>query len=114
MLLLALGLCVTAVEHPTLAASDKLLSQDSACAVLKKRIVKLRVLSQSSPIANGWYCDFSTLGDERWYVIALRSNRKCEGICSNLLGWYAVDRSNGAVHEFDMADVKVGPALQAK
>ncbi len=71
-------------------------------------------LPETGPVGMGWYCDFATYDDERWYLIALRSNRKCDGICSNLMGWYAVRRSTGAIHDWDMAAYKVGSTLADK
>jgi hypothetical protein len=84
------------------------LTQHDACTLLEKRIAKLDNLPDSGPVGIGWFCDFSTLGDDQWYVIALRSNRRCESICSNLMGWYAVSRRSGSVHTYDMAGLKVG------
>jgi hypothetical protein len=80
--------------------------------LLEKRIAKLESLPESGPVGTGWFCDFSTLGDKQWYVIALRSNRQCEGICSNLMGWYAVGRRSGSIHGYDMAELKVGAEVK--
>ena len=64
----------------------------------------------------GWFCDFSPFGDPRddkWFLIALRSNRKCDGVCSTLMGWFAVDRRTGAIHSFDMAEFEIGPPVDS-
>jgi hypothetical protein len=87
------------------------LTKLQACAVLKRRIAKSDGIPETGPINMGWYCDFSPLSDTHWYVIALRSNRRCDGIFSNLMGWYAVNRSSGSVNEYDVADLEVGAAL---
>lgn len=87
------------------------LSKDDACQVLRKRVSEVDDLPVSGPVGVGWFCDFSTLGRNRWYVVALRSHRACDGKCSNLMGWYAVSRQTGAVHNYDIAELKVGSEL---
>lgn len=46
-----------------------------------------------------------------YYVLALHSDRQCEGICSTHLGWYAVQRSNGEVFDWDVAESRLGPPI---
>lgn len=87
---------------------------DAACGQLKKVIAAHDGLVETGPAGVGWFCDFAQTGselDDEWYVIALRSNRTCEGICSNLMGWYAVHRESGEVHEFDISEFAVGARL---
>lgn len=87
------------------------IDQDSACILLKKRISQLDSLPETGPVGMGWFCDFANFQDKRdeqWFLIALRSNRVCDGICSNLMGWYAVDRHNGSIHDADMGKFAVG------
>jgi hypothetical protein len=109
----ALLLCITAVAPCGAAPPAGILTQQDACALLKKRVAKSLNLPESGPAkVGGWFCDFSTLANSHWYVIALRSNRHCEGICSNLMGWYAVNRSSGSVHQYDVADLRVGAKVK--
>lgn len=91
-------ICI-ATLHPALAdtATDSL-SERGACMLLKEKV---------------GFVSFSTLGDANWYVIALRSNRKCPGICSNLMGWLAVNRKSGSVHDYDMCELHVGAAVKS-
>lgn len=58
-----------------------------------------------------WFCEFdSGLDDDPdLNIVALRSTRVCDGICSNLVGWYAVRKSSGEVYEYDMGELKVRP-----
>ena len=111
----ALLLCVTALAPCHAGPPAAILTQQDACSLLKKRIAKLENLLESGPAAaGGWFCDFSTSEDNQWYVIALRSNRQCEGICSNLMGWYAVNRSSGSVHRYDVAELRVGAEVSER
>jgi len=107
-----LGIAALLAPLGSLTASPPLTQQD-ACAVLKKRISKADGIPVSGPIGMGWYCDFSSLTDQRWYVVGLRSNRHCDGPCSNLMGWYAVNRATGAVYLYDVAELRVGARLKA-
>ena len=89
---------------------------DSACGQLTKVIAAHDGLAETGPAGMGWFCDFAQTGgklDDEWYVVALRSNRTCEGICSNLMGWYAVHRESGEVHEFDVNEFVVGSRISA-
>lgn len=91
-------------------------AKDIACGQLKKTVAAHDGLPESGPVGMGWFCEFVPIGDGRdkdWYVIALRSNRKCDGVCSNLMGWYSVDRRNGEVHEFDVNENAVGAKIRA-
>jgi hypothetical protein len=100
-------------QVPSGAAPHRSISKESACARLKKVVAKLDGIPESGPVGMGWFCDFSTYQEGTTYVIALRSNRKCDGPCSNLMGWYAVDWADGSIHDFDVADMKVGVIIGA-
>ena len=108
---LTLLLCFTTLA-PCHAMPPAGLTQQDACTLLQKRISKVMKIPEGGPIGMGWFCDFSTLEDKHWYVIALRSNRQCEGICSNLMGWYAVNRVSGSIHQYDVAELKVGSKIK--
>jgi len=93
------------------ASPEELLDQDEACVVVKKHVAIEASLPETGPPGMGWFCDFSGFRDsrdERWFLIALRSNRPCDGICSNLMGWYAVERTTGSLHDFDMGENEIG------
>lgn len=97
------------------APQVKPMDQGSACALLKKREAKAASIPETGPVGLGWFCDFHAFEDSRdhrWFLIALRSNRQCDGPCSNLMGWFAIDRHNGTIHSFNMAEYAVGPAIK--
>jgi hypothetical protein len=100
-------------QAPCIAATKKAITQEAACLRLKKVVAKLDGISESGPVGLGWFCDFSTAQSDTTYIIALRSNRKCDGTCSNLMGWYAVDWADGYVYDFDVVNMKVGASLGA-
>ena len=87
------------------------LTKASSCSSLKKTVARLNSLPVTGPPGAGWFCDFSKLSGSRWFVVALRSNRTCGGDCSNLMGWYAVNRRNGEIHSYDIAKLRVGLRL---
>ena len=104
---LAMGASAPSFER----VNTGLVTQAVACANLKRTVANIDHLPLSGPVGIGWFCDFMESTDSEWYVIALRSNRRCEGICSNLMGWYAVDRTSGKVHAYDVAELSVGPQI---
>jgi hypothetical protein len=83
------------------------LSSDAACAALKKRLATHDGLA-TDRIEATWYCDVAVADLPDWWVIGLRSHRQCEGICSNLRGWFAVNRLSGEVREFDVGEFSIG------
>jgi hypothetical protein len=87
------------------------LTKESSCSMLKKTVARLDSLPVTGPPGAGWFCDFSRLSGSRWFVVALRSNRACGGDCSNLMGWYAVNRRNGEIHSYDISKLRVGLRL---
>jgi hypothetical protein len=107
-----ISICALA-QAPCGAKTEHAITQETACLRLKKVVAKLDGIPESGPGGLGWFCDFSTAQTDTSYVIALRSNRKCDGQCSNLMGWYAVDWSDGSVHDFDVVGMKVGAWLGA-
>jgi hypothetical protein len=92
-------------DHATPSSASK------ACSVLKERI---GVHDGVPPTALGktWFCRIAKdpYGENPpdWWVIGLRSSRQCDGICSNLRGWFAVNRLTNEVREFDMGRHAVG------
>jgi hypothetical protein len=88
-------------------------NERAACALLKRRVAELGNLPPSGPPGLGWFCDFASGWDRDLFVIALRSNRKCPEICSNLMGWYAIRKSTGEVGEFDINEATM-TALRPK
>ena len=107
---LALALLIALVLNNSVVAGVRV-TRASSCSLLKRKVARLESLPESGPPGGGWFCDFSSLSGNRWFVVALRSNRSCGGDCSNLLGWYAVNRRNGEIHSYDIAKLRVGLPL---
>jgi len=101
----------TEILSPTEATANSLRRRD-ACDALQRRVSEIEGLPSTGPSGIGWYCEFSKWGNETWYVIALRLHRQCEGICSNLMGWFAVNRLTAVIHEYDVAELRVGKLLE--
>ena len=101
---------------PVVAGSpDNPMDEFAACKLLQKRKAKEHSMPESGPVGMGWFCDFGSFGDPRdsqWFLIALRSNRVCDGICSNLMGWFAINRGLGTIHSFDVGEQEVGPPIK--
>jgi hypothetical protein len=106
---------VTVLLLTSVHAGDALaavhLTKASSCSLLKKAVARLDSLPATGPAGAGWFCDFSSLSGNRWFVVALRSNRACGGDCSNLMGWYAINRRNGEIHSYDIVKLRVGLRL---
>jgi len=108
---LALLLFTASTDVADAAPPDKVMNEDAACTHLKRYIAKANAIPEAGPPGMDWFCEFAPYEDKRWLLVALRSNRKCDGICSNLMGWYAVERSTGSIHDWNMGEYEVGAAL---
>ena len=121
---LALLLAVAIFAPSGAAPRGDSLTESDACTILEKRLAKVERRPVSDPSSLGWFCDFSELADAHWYVIDLRTHTDCAAICttssdceracSSHIGWYAVNRDNGAVHLYDMTKLKVGAEVTAR
>ena len=102
-----------AVVQPVFAGAptDSVRTEAQACSVVQKLVATASGLPPTGPKGMGWFCDHLDPQD-KWFVLALRSNRKCEGICSNLMGWYAVNKASGKVHEYNVANLEVGAVIE--
>lgn len=86
------------------------LSASHACSTLKARVGAHDGVAPAQ-LDKTWFCDITEdkeHGHPEWWVIGLRSFRQCDGICSNLRGWFAVNRSSGEVREWDVGAGKLG------
>ena len=91
------------------AKAEPVRTERAACNVVKTRVAAVRGFPTSSVA----YCDVippdgSPAG---LYVLALHSNRRCDGICSTTMGWFAVQRATGRVFEWDVAEDRLGPPV---
>lgn len=67
------------------------------------------------PVSAIALCDITegAVGPRGFYVMALHSNRHCDGICSTNMGWFAVEKRTGHVFKWNAADMKLGALLKA-
>jgi len=102
----------TVFPMPVLAQT-KVGTSDQACALLKERMAVHDRIPHDA-VNKTWFCDVTSDPDNdhpEWWVIGLRSFRQCDGICSNLRGWFAVNRENAEIREWDMADFAIGDSI---
>jgi hypothetical protein len=57
------------------------------------------------------FCDHAD-SPPGYYVLALHSNRHCEGICSTNMGWFAVQKASGRIFEWDVGEQKLGSPIK--
>jgi hypothetical protein len=100
-----------AISLPSVAMAGRVASESEACAVLTRAVTEHVLLRNSS---NDYYCELHSVS-RRYYVFAFRSRHPephgagHEWVGSNLVGWFAVRRSDGAALVWDMA--KDGPGI---
>jgi hypothetical protein len=101
------------ILSPGAARGAEDISPTRACTLLRNRIGTLDGLSASAA-DKLWDCDITTAADPDWYVIGLRSHRNCASWaeCSNLRGWFAVNRRSGHVRYWNTAEYVVGDEIQ--
>jgi hypothetical protein len=82
-------------RHPVNRAED-------ACTVASARVIERDQLPQTA-IA---FCDHVPTADSPpgYFIMALHSDRDCEGVCSSNMGWFAVQKSTGDVFEWNVAE----------
>jgi hypothetical protein len=65
---------------------------------------------ESTPGAMPW-CDTTSNSKSPYAVMGLHSDRRCDYICSSLVGWYAVERKTGKIFAWDINEDVVGALL---
>jgi hypothetical protein len=94
--------------------STEVSNTTAACSIVQCHLVRDGSVPAAGPSDNGWsgwFCENVDYGDSQYYVVTLRSNRACDGLCSNNMGTYAVRRSTGELYEFDVGEWKIGRIL---
>jgi hypothetical protein len=83
----------------------------AACERVKTRVSSV----EHFPVSIVAFCDTLRAADspKGFYVLALHSNRHCDGICSTNMGWFAVEKRTGRVLEWDVAEMKLGRPIQS-
>lgn len=94
----------------TPVSSGPVSSGKTACALAKSRFIA----RDHFPASRIGSCEVLSPRDSPrgFYVLVLRSNRKCDGICSTLLGWFAVEKATGRVFDWDVAEDRPGVELR--
>src|SRR3954447_12518405 len=83
----------------------------AACERVKTRVSAV----EHFPLSIVAFCDPIREADSPrgFYVLALHSNRHCDGICSTNMGWFAVEKRTGRVFEWDVAEMKLGQPISS-
>jgi hypothetical protein len=84
-------------------------SEDAACEAVKARVEAIR----DFPVRAIAYCDIipPESSSPDFYILALHSNRVCEGICSTNMGWFAIHKATGRIYEWHVGESKLGPPV---
>ena len=103
-------LAASLLQSPAPAAAAPVTTDEAACDLTKTRVAE----RDHFPVSVVAFCDVAVSDRESkdYYVLALHSARKCEGICSTHMGWYAVEKATGQVFEWDMVEDKLGQPVQ--
>jgi hypothetical protein len=93
--------------RPATGIAREALDPGAACRTLQKAIAKRDGLPESGPPGTGWFCDIVPSKDPAFYVIALRSGKPDP--YGKLFGWFAVARTSGAIHGWDVEKQRAIP-----
>jgi hypothetical protein len=90
------------------------ISETDACALLKKAAYQYHFANESVPRGH-YYCDAESSSGE-FYIFGLHYSYQAPPgrEVSNLVGWYAVHRSDGKVFEWEMSDMKLGKPVTSR
>jgi hypothetical protein len=86
---------------------DRILSQKQACSALKRAAITQHLSVRN--LSGRYYCD--SIGDDKqFYLMGLRYRvTKDEMVGSNLIGWFAIRRSDGAILDWDINEGRASP-----
>lgn len=102
-----------ALAFPSFAEAGQVASEAEACAMLTEAVPAQR---QRPNAPADYYCELDSVSS-RYYVFAFRSRHPeppgagPNWVGSNLFGWFAVRRLDGAVLEWDIANLRPGAVL---
>jgi hypothetical protein len=102
----AILLAATTLLIAVAAEAGPVRTERAACELVKARVAA----TGDFPLSRIAFCDVipRESSPARYYVLALHSNRRCEGICSTNMGWFAVERATGRVFEWNVAEDRLG------
>jgi len=86
-------------------------SKGEACEVLKRTALRDHLVAKGQPSGKYVCEDYSQT--DGYYVFGLhfKLDAPTNKPQSNLVGWFAVSERDGSVHEWDMANLTLGPAV---
>ena len=104
--ILAYSLMSSWVIHSSIASSEPRLvtSPEAACSIVQAYFIQSGAVPASGPAENGWsgwFCEDLPFEDTAFYLVGLHSNRVCDGICSNNMGYYFVEKTTGSLYELN-------------
>src|ERR1051325_9366107 len=104
---------LTSLDPSVAVAGPKSVRTPNAACERVKTVVAARGHFDVRKIA---FCDIisKSKSPRGYYVLALHSDRQCEGICSSNMGWYAVQAASGGAFEWDVSEMTVGPPIPAQ
>jgi hypothetical protein len=106
---------IVPIAFGSLALADQLNPDESkACSLLMERMAVHDGVAPSQ-VTETWFCDVTVdPGNSHpdWWVIGLRSFRQCDGPCSNLRGWFGVNRKTGEIREWDLNEYAPGAPIR--
>ncbi len=109
----AMGFCLIVLAlSPGVGYSAPPKTAEEACAVLQVTV---------GPFIMGSFCDPGNINVKGWYVFALHAHPRGYDFENDdsdnggyyLVGWFAVNKSTGSVHNFDITEKKVGALFKA-
>lgn len=105
-------LIVSLLQWPAPVEPAPVTTEKAACDVTKASIAA----RGHFPVSAIAFCDMvaADSSPRDYYILALHSTRKCEGICSTNMGWFAVEKGTGGVFEWDMAEEKLGAPVKVR
>ena len=89
-------------------ASPGVRSNAAACKTLIDAFPAHSLHSEETVAGAQPWCDRTTSTNREYFILGLHSDRRCDYICSSLVGWFAVERTTGRVFEWDINEDVVG------
>jgi hypothetical protein len=111
--LTALALAASAMLTAPPAEAQSVQSRTAACDLAERRAASRGYFNPGVVVGS---CELVRAVDipKGYYVLTLHSTRRCDHICSSLLGHFAVRRSTGQVFEWDVGEWRVGPEIRRR
>lgn len=108
----ALLLAANAWASLALANAPPVNSAHEACALAKARFAA----RDHFPVSRIGSCEVTPAADSPrgFYVLTLRSTRRCESICSTWLGSFAVEKLRGRVFDWNVSEWELGAEVRRR